>query len=90
MCEREGDYADVAMRASGGLSTLLREDHSDGREPATTAAALRHLPRQDPTATTGAAPRYQQELAGKITVFLRLFECREARYSFWYHDQPIF
>lgn len=58
MCEREGDDADVTMRAQGGVSAVLREDHSDGRQPTPAAAALRHLPRQDPPAAAGTAACY--------------------------------
>lgn len=64
MCEREGDDADVTMWAQGSVSAVLREDYTDGRQPTPAAAALRHLPRQDPSATAGTAACHQQELAG--------------------------
>lgn len=70
MCEREGDDADVAVRAPRGVPAVLREDHPDGSEPAPAAAALRHLPRQDPKAATSAEARHKQELAGKNTYFI--------------------
>ncbi|CAD0202502.1 unnamed protein product [Chrysodeixis includens] len=66
MCEREGDDADIAVRAPRSVPALLREDHPDGSEPAPAAAALRHLPRQDPAAAAGAEARHQQELAGVV------------------------
>lgn len=64
MRERKSDDADLAVRPPRGLPAVLREDHPDGGEPAATAAALRHLPREDPAAATGTAARHQQELAG--------------------------
>lgn len=72
MCERKGDDANLAMRAPSGVPALLREDHPDGSQPAPTAAALRHLPCQDPTATAGAETRHQQELAGSYILSLTL------------------
>lgn len=64
MCEREGDDADGPMRSSCGVPALLCQDHSNGRQPAPAATALRHLPRQNLATATGAATSYQQELAG--------------------------
>lgn len=64
MREREGDDADVTVRPPRGLPPLLREDHPNGCEPASAAAALRHLPRQDTAAAAGATAGHQQELAG--------------------------
>lgn len=66
----KGHDADVAMRAPRGLQALFREDHTDGGQPTSPAAALRHLPRQDTAAETGSASCHQQELAGKCaTIF---------------------
>lgn len=57
MCERESDDADIAVRPPCGLPAVLREDHPNGRQPAPAAAALRHLPRQDPAPTTSTTTR---------------------------------
>lgn len=64
MRKRKGNDANVAVRPPRGLPAVLREDHPDGSQPAAAAAAVRHLPRQDPAAAAGAAASHQQELAG--------------------------
>ena len=55
MCKCKSDDANIALRPSSGVSAMLREDHPDGGEPAPAAAALRHLPSQDPASATGPA-----------------------------------
>ena len=65
MCEREGDDADVAVRAQSGVPPVLREDHPDGSQPTPAAAAVRHLSSEDLATAASTEACYQQELAGK-------------------------
>lgn len=55
MCERKGHDADLAVRPPRGLPAVLREDHPNGSQPASVAAALCHLPSQDTAAAAGCS-----------------------------------
>ncbi|CAH2227120.1 jg4433, partial [Pararge aegeria aegeria] len=63
MCKREGDDANIAVRPPRGLPAMLREDHSDGRQPTATAAALCDLPGEDPATAPDTTLGDQQKLA---------------------------
>lgn len=67
MRECQGHDADLPLRPPRGLPQVLREDHTDGREPAAAAPALRHLSGQDPAPEAEHA--HQQELAGMSLPF---------------------